>query len=186
MNGKPLQQTGTDSLVIDDRSHGDMHATIGGAWRLVSDRVMGGVSDGWLQPEIHRGRSCLRMQGAVSTDNNGGFLQMSLELASGKVFDVSAYRAFQLTVAGNKERYNLHVRTSDLFMPWQSYRAGFDSHDDWQTIEIPFEQLVPHRTVRPFRPSRLTRIGLVAIGRDFQADICLADLRLVRRPPDPS
>mgnify|MGYP000541339956 CR=1 FL=1 len=182
MDDKPMQPAGSDELVIDDRSRGDMNATLGGAWRLVSDQVMGGVSNGRLQADTHRGRSCLRMLGRVSTHNNGGFLQMSLELAGGQCLDVSAYDAFRLTVAGNNERYNLHARTSDLFMPWQSYRAGFDIREAWQTIEIPFDALVPHRTVKPFRPGCLTRIGLVAIGRDFQADICLGDVRLARKP----
>jgi len=181
MGDRNRQLAGPESLVIDDRSLGDLNATIGGAWRLVSDQVMGGVSRGSLQVETIHGRSCLRMQGAVSTDYNGGFLQMSLELAGGRALDVADYDAFLLTISGNHERYNLHARTSDLFMPWQSYRASFDAESAWQTVEIPFEILRPHRTVRPFRPGRLTRIGLVAIGRDFQADICLGDIRLLRK-----
>lgn len=181
MGIRPSKSAGSEHLVIDDRNSGDMTATVGGAWRLVSDQVMGGVSNGTLQPALHRNRPCLRMQGSVSTDFNGGFLQMSLELAGGRAMDMSDYSAFELAVAGNNERYNLHVRTTDLFMPWQSYRASFDLSDTWQTIEIPFSALVPHRTVRPFRPERLTRIGIVAIGRDFEADVSLGQVRLLHK-----
>jgi hypothetical protein len=165
---------------LDDRSTGTRETHLGVAWRLVTDRVMGGLSQGSVRPHRHDDRACLRLQGGVSTANNGGFVQMTLDLASGDPFDASQYDGVLLQVAGNGERYNLHLRTSDLRLPWQSYRASFVADSRWREIRIPFDALTAYRTGEPFRPERLTRVGLVAIGRPFSADLCLGALRLYR------
>lgn len=177
--GGVSQAAGNDGL-IDDRSSGTLRASIGGEWRLVSDRVMGGRSSGQMRTDSFQGRDCVRMQGDVSTENNGGFLQIALDLAAGKRFDASGFDGVLLQVAGNGERYNLHLRTSDLWQPWQSYRAGFIAKADWSEIRIPFTDLEAYRSDREFRPERLIRIGLVAIGREFQADLCVAGVRFYR------
>ncbi|MBT8130481.1 MAG: CIA30 family protein [Gammaproteobacteria bacterium] len=166
--------------LIDDRSSGTFRASIGSEWRLVSDRVMGGRSSGEMLIDSFQGRDCVRMQGDVSTENNGGFLQIALDLAAGKRFDASGFDGVLLQVAGNGERYNLHLRTSDLRQPWQSYRAGFVARADWSEIRIPFADLEVYRSDREFRPERLIRIGLVAIGREFEADLCVSAVRFYR------
>jgi hypothetical protein len=83
-------------------------------------------------------------------------------------------------VAGNNEVYNVHFRTSGLWLPWQSYRYSFKATADWQTIRIPFAEVKAYRTTQAFRPDKLERVGLVAIGRDFRADLCLASMRFYR------
>lgn len=175
-----VSQAADGDGLIDDRSSGTFRASIGGEWRLVSDQVMGGRSSGQMRIDSIHGRDCLRMQGNVSTENNGGFLQIALDLAAGKRFDASEFDGVLLKVAGNGERYNLHLRTSDLWMPWQSYRAGFVAKADWSEIRIPFTELEAYRSGREFRPQRLIRIGLVAIGREFEADLCVAGMRFYR------
>ena len=117
--------------------------------------------------------SKIKVDGAL----NGGFVQMSLELSPASYVDASAFTGIELQIAGNNEYYNLHLRTTDLERPWQSYRAEFFAEPDWQTIRIPFSRLQPYRTDRPFRPDRLLRLGLVAIGRDFQAELCMARVK---------
>lgn len=158
--------------LVDDRRSGTLSTPLGSAWRLVSDGVMGGLSQGMLCPEFYRERAALTLRGEVTTANNGGFLQMALALVP--VYDASRFRGVRLTVAGNGERYNLHLRTLDLERPWQSYRATFTTTADWQTVELAFAALNAHRTAEPFRPERLTSLGLVAIGRDFRAELRLA------------
>ena len=165
------------SALIDDRSRGDRLTPMGTEWRLVTDGVMGGVSQGELRIDRHGGRDCLRMTGQVSTANNGGFVQIALNLAPSGSVDASAYEGIRLTVSGNGERYNLHLRTDDLDRPWQSYRFEFEATPEWREIRVPFSLLQPHRTQMPFRPQAIRRLGLVAIGRSFQASLCLADLR---------
>jgi len=163
--------------IIDDRSSGDLRSTLGTEWRLVTDQVMGGISDGNLMPDNYLGKDCLRMRGSVSTKNNGGFVQMALPLTSGKYFDASAYEGVELEVAGNDELYNIHFRTSDLWLPWQSYRFSFKATVDWQVIRISFTDITAYKTTTQFRKDRVNRIGLLGIGRDFQADLCLASIK---------
>ena len=165
-----------NSVIIDDRSKPGMHASMGAEWRLVTDNVMGGLSEGTLTPHHHQGRDCLRMQGNVTTENNGGFVQMALALAD-DVFDASAYDGVEIEVSGNGELYNIHLRTDDLWFPWQSYRSSFTAGTHWQTYRIPFAELQKYKTFTRFDKKQLTRIGLVAIGRDFEADLCLASIR---------
>lgn len=166
-----------NALIIDDRSSGELRSNLGEEWRLVTDNVMGGVSSGKLDLHTYQGKNCLRMQGDVSTENNGGFVQIALNLAESGSFDASAYDGVELEISGNNESYNIHFRTAGLWFPWQSYRAAFDASNDWQTIRIPFAGLEAYKTGRAFKPEKLNRIGIVAIGREFQADLCLASLK---------
>ena len=168
------------TLAIDDRSSGTLQASHAGAWRLVTDQVMGGRSSGELLPDSYLGKGCLRMRGRVSTANNGGFVQLALDLAGGAPVDASAYTGIELNVAGNGEQYNVHLRTSNLWLPWQAYRASFVAVPEWQTLRIPFAAFRAYRTASELRTDRLVRIGLVAIGRDFDADLCFAGLSFYR------
>lgn len=160
-------------LIIDDRSTGSPFSNLGNEWRLITDQVMGGVSNGSLSLDSYLGRDCLRIKGQVSTRNNGGFVQIALDLMVDKAFAASDFEGIMLDVAGNNEQYNLHLRTSNLWFPWQSYRASFTASNEWQTIKIPFSQITPYRTTDTFRKNKIERIGLVAIGRQFDADLCV-------------
>ncbi len=150
------------------------------AWRPFSDRVMGGISDAALVPALIDAKACLRLTGDVRLENNGGFIQMARELAPDEhPLDASAFAAVSLLVRGNGERYGCHLRTPDTVRPWQSYRASFRAEPEWREVILPFEDFVPHRLDRPLDVHRLRRIGLVAIGRAFAADLALARLALV-------
>lgn len=167
--------------VIDDRSSGSAQSAVGTSWRLVTDQVMGGVSHGHMQSTRMDGRPCLRLTGAVSLENNGGFVQASLDLSpDGKALDASGYAGIELDVFGNGETYNVHLRTADTWIVWQSYRASFAAPSRWQTVQLPFSAFVPYRTRAPLDLTALKRIGLVAIGRDMQADLCVGRLSLYR------
>jgi hypothetical protein len=138
--------------VIDDLSRRDLVATIGTRWRLVTDRVMGGVSQGTLVNEIASGRPALRMRGDVSLENSGGFVQMALDLAmDGGVVDASGWIGIELDVIGNDEEYGVHLRTDAVERPWQSYRQSFQAGPAWQTVQLAFADFVPHNGVKsPF------------------------------------
>lgn len=164
-------------LIIDDRASGNISSSLGTTWRLVTDQVMGGVSKGDLTLDSYKGRNCLRMRGDVSTDNNGGFVQIALDLTKDKPFDASAYAGVEFSVSGNDEHYNVHFRTTDLWRPWQSYRFSFKATPEWQTIRIPFANLEAYRTTTKFHKDKLKRIGLVGIGRDFKADLCVGSIK---------
>jgi len=177
--------TPATELVIDDLTGDPATANLGRTWRLVTDGVMGGVSRGRLSPAEREGRNCLRLQGKVSTANNGGFIQMALELPGNPPVDATPYTGVAITVSGNGETYNVHLRTSDLWMPWQSYRASFVARPEWHTVHLPFTDFEPYRTGQALRADRLRRLGIVAIGRDFEADLCVARVWFYAEPgPD--
>jgi hypothetical protein len=164
--------------LIDDASTDDLTAATGTKWRLVTDQVMGGVSEARVRRQEVAGRPALHLTGDVSTANNGGFVQTTLDLrADGGTVDARAWTGLQLTVYGNGEVYNLHLRTRDVARPWQSYRQSFTTAADWRTVRLPFAGFAPHRIDAPLDLSALKRIGLVAIGREFHADLAVADLR---------
>jgi len=166
------------SAVIDDLSWKFPIASIGTSWQLFTDRVMGGVSEGTLAREIVSGRAAIRMRGDVSLENNGGFVQMSLDLiADSGAIDASAWRGVKLDVIGNDQEYNVHLRTPDLTRPWQSYRQSFKAAQRWQTIELAFADFLPHRTDIPLDTHRLRRLGIVAIGRMFTVDLGIGGIR---------
>ena len=147
-------------------------------WCFVTDKVMGGVSEGNL--EINKGEDITyyKMTGNVSTLNNGGFIQFRTVLKNhpkNKLFD-----GVRIKVRGNNEKYAIHIRTKYLFLPWQYYEASFMATKDWDIIEIPFSQFNKSNFYQPSDVSStdIKTIGVVAIGRDFQAEIDLAFIEL--------
>jgi len=153
---------------------------MGTQWRLLTDQVMGGVSKGTMTREALAGRAAIRMRGDVSLENNGGFVQIALDLSlGGKGIDASPWGGVELDVFGNDEEYGFHLRTDTLTKPWQSYRKTFMAYAEWRTVQLQFGSFLPHRTDVPLDTHRLRRIGLVAIGRTFSSDIALAGLRFV-------
>ncbi len=164
--------------LIDDASAEDLTAATGTKWRLVTDQVMGGVSEARVRRATVAGRPAVHLTGDVSLANNGGFVQTTLDLRpDGGTVDARAWTGIELTVLGNGETYNLHLRTTDVRRPWQSYRQSFPTTDDWRTVRLPFDGFEAHRIDAPLDLARLKRIGLVAIGREFRADLAVADLR---------
>ncbi len=148
-------------------------------WRLITDMVMGGVSQGTLHAPTAGEHAPVRMRGAVSTENNGGFIQIALDLQpDGGAFDASAFKGIGLEVFGNGETYGAHLRTTDMARPQQSYRHAFVAPPHPTVLRLPFAEFQPHRIETPFVPARLRRVGLVAIGRAFDADLSVVRLWL--------
>jgi hypothetical protein len=165
----------TNALIDDLRD--PLRASNGARWQLVSDAVMGGVSRGALQYGLLDGRYALRMSGVVSLENNGGFLQMAIDLdPGGATIDASAWQGIALTVRGDGADYGIHLRTRDVQRPWQSYRARFVASATWQRIELPFANFLPHRLDVPLDIRHLRRLGLVAIGSERTVDLAIAEL----------
>ena len=163
-------------LILDDRTTPNLESALGTSWRMVTDGVMGGVSSGTLTTAAIDDRDCLRMQGDVRLENNGGFVQAALQLEDTAAEDASGYSGVAIDVYGNNESYNLHLRTDDLWLPWQSYRASFQATDSWQTVRLPFAEFVPYKTSKALDLTELERLGVVAIGRAFSADVCIGRL----------
>lgn len=165
------------SGLIDDFASGDGRSHLGTRWRLATDQVMGGRSEGAMTIRALDGRPALCLTGDVSLANNGGFVQMHLDLAAdGDEFDARRYAGVRLVVRGNGARYNLHLKTSATALPWQSYRATFSTGPAWREVRLPFADFAPYRLVPVLEPRRLRRLGIVAIGEAMQAEICVAEV----------
>lgn len=148
-------------------------------WEYVADTVMGGVSSGQAAAETVAGRDAVRLTGDVSLDNNGGFVQMAFDLRSdGEGRDLSAFTGIELDVIGNGEAYDLRLRTDQLTKPWQSFRTEFTAPEVWTTVQLPFSSFVPHRTEAEIDLTAIRRIGVLAIGREFRADVAVGGVRL--------
>ncbi|WP_187429758.1 hypothetical protein ROLI_029610 [Roseobacter fucihabitans] len=147
-------------------------------WEFIADGVMGGVSQGSLTTEKRKGRTAVRLYGEVSTENNGGFLQMAFDInASGSAYDASRWTGIEVDVLGNGETYEMRLRTNELDKPWQSFRQAFQADKDWRTVQLPFADFTAHRHDLAFDPAHLRRLGVLAVGREFHADIALAQVR---------
>lgn len=171
-----MGQAVTQAL-IDDFASAERAAN-GCCWALVSDGVMGGLSQGRLSHAPLGDRLAFRMTGEVSLANNGGFLQMAIDIRpDGAPFDARGFEGLAVTVRGNGESHGVHLRTTDVVRPWQSYRAPLPTTADWTCCRIPFPAFAPHRIDLPLDIARLRRIGLVALGRPGPVDLAVADLR---------
>lgn len=167
-----------NASIIDDLSREAPAASIGTSWQLFTDQVMGGVSTGTMSREVVGGRLAIRMRGDVRLENNGGFVQMALDLSPDSgVVDARAWSGIELDLYGDDQEYGMHLRTSDLTRPWQSYRQSFRALPKWQSIRLPFAGFSPYRTEIPLDLRRLRRLGLAAIGRAFSADLAIDGLR---------
>ena len=147
-------------------------------WEFVADTVMGGLSKGQIAELEVSGLSATRLTGQVSLENNGGFIQMAFDISEdGSIFDASKYDGIEIDVFGNQEEYDIRLRTSNLTRPWQSYRALFLARPEWSTIRLGFSEFVPHKTEMPLDVRLLKRIGVLGIGREYDADVSVSGVR---------
>ena len=169
-------------VVVDDMSAAYPLASNGNSWRPGCDQVMGGLSVVTAHGrETVGGRAALVLRGRVTTANNGGFVSLGLDVD----VDASAYSGVRLTVraGADDETYGLHLRTPDCARVFSSYRSHFAASAAWSTVDLPwaaFEGNGPGAAETPLDPARLRRLSLLGIGRDFDADLAVADIRFYR------
>ena len=78
----------TTSGIIDDMSEPFPFTSSGSQWQGITDKVMGGSSNGSISREVIQGKNCNVLRGKVSLANNGGFIQMATDLALDPSVDV--------------------------------------------------------------------------------------------------
>ena len=144
-------------------------------WQFIADTVMGGVSTGQVEFVQGEGNAYAHMTGRVSTQNNGGFIQFRMELPAPLPKNASGLR---LVVRGNEQPYFVHLRTSGNLLPWQYYQAGVEATQEWSEVRLPFTDFkASGRLLRTKpRPETLKSIGIVAFGRDHQAEIDVREI----------
>ena len=71
-------------------------------WEYISDNVMGGVSTGGVQYQ----NNFAILSGNVSTENNGGFIQIRMNLNK---INLDKTKSIKLIAKGNKQKYFVHL-----------------------------------------------------------------------------
>jgi len=180
MNGEFIK---AETMIIDDMRNANGEAekadfceATSERWCFVTDKVMGGVSEGRFETKVDGKDSHYNMQGNVSTENNGGFLQFRTKINDHPVGKL--YKGIRIQVRGNNEEYAVHIRTKYLFLPWQYYQSKFVATNKWEVIELPLKDFKKSNFYQPSSVSSIDiqTLGIVAIGRNFQANI---DLRYI-------
>jgi peptide methionine sulfoxide reductase msrA/msrB len=165
------------TMLIDNFSSMGLKNNFGTNWEFVSDRVMGGISSGKIEFVSEDERSTLHMTGSVSLAKNGGFIQARTNFnPEGRNFDARRFSGIKLLVKGNGQQYAVHLRTSDTRLQWQYYQAVFSTSGQWQEIKIPFTLFRPYSLRSPLNTRTLKNIAIVAIGREFEADIFVDEI----------
>ena len=104
-------------------------------WQVVDDVVMGGRSDGQFSLN-EQGHGVF--EGRVSLENNGGFSSVRHRFESKSL---SGQQKFVLRLKGDGKRYQFRAKTSQSDR--HSYIYYFETTGDWQTVEIPFQEMYP-------------------------------------------
>ena len=145
-------------------------------WKFFSDQVMGGVSEGKTSLKKDKNKLFLRLEGNVSTKNNGWFIQVRKEY---QIKD-NKYKGIRLKARGIESEYYIHIRTKKLFLPWQYYAGKFFVSKEWTNLEIRFDDFVKSNFYQPqkFTPSEIKSIAFVAFGKDFNAQLDIIEAEL--------
>jgi len=170
------------TMIIDDFLDPNNISSFGTKWILVTDRVMGGVSQGdyvFGQDVFFR---YINMRGNVSLENNGGFVQIALALTeNSKTLDARAFSGVRFWVRGNVDRYYVHLRNNQTGLPWQYYSAAFTASENWEQIEIPFEQFKPQALNEKLKVDNLSQIAIVGAKKAYQIDVYLGPIEFYRK-----
>ena len=143
-------------------------------WVPFSDQVMGGISEVNVYELEEGGMSFYRLEGNVSTENNGGFIQVR----AGVNLRNKNIEGIRIKVRGNNNEYFLHLR-SPRMLPWNYYSAKFYASQEWMVIDLPLSSFEYSRdSSKSFNSSKIKTIGLVAFGKDFFAQVDLAGVEL--------
>ena len=182
--GQTIEENTMESpsdFLIDDFSLNNGISAIGTQWRQYTDQVMGGESTASYSFEVIDGKQCIHLQGNVSLENRGGFVQVALPLRQkGRPFDASQFSGVRLWVKGNGENYYVHLRSSKTWLPWQFYEAPFFADNQWQKVEIPFEKFTPQSLKSALNPKKLKRLAVVGAKKVFKADIAVSRIEFCK------
>jgi len=143
-------------------------------WRYIGDNVMGGISTG----EVHYQENVATLTGNVSTENNGGFIQIRMNLDK---INLDKAKSIKLIAKGNNQKYFVHLRTTGTLLPWQYYQAEFIVEENFKEFILPIEDFKKSGSLmlKKVNPKKITSIGLVAYGRDHEAELVIKEIEFI-------
>ena len=147
-------------------------------WLFLSDQVMGGVSSGKVFFNSKNDKNYAYLSGKVSTQNNGGFIQIRRKLNN---INLSKSRYIKVIAKGNNQKYFIHIRTTGTFFPWQYYQLDFNVEENYKVMTLPIKDFKRSSSFlsKIINPKSITSIGLVAFGRDHLAELYIQEIEFI-------
>lgn len=173
------------TMVIDDFLDPNNISNLGTKWELVTDRVMGGVSNAEYLIGVDECFNYIKMKGNVSLENHGGFVRVALPLAvDSKTFDATAYSGVRFWVKGNDQKYYVHLKNDKTTLHWHYYSAEFAASENWKQIEIPFEKFEPQALDAKMDAKSLLRIAIVGAKKAYEVDVSIGPIEFYNKKPE--
>lgn len=146
-------------------------------WGYISDRTMGGISNGQALLDKDGDIFFARLTGNVSTENNGGFIQLRSTLSFVNLENKEKnLKGVRLNVRGNGEVYHIFIRTSESQSYSDFYSATFIASDKWEIVDLPFSQFKHRFSNKALEGSDIRTFGIVAYGREFFSDVSVSKI----------
>ena len=153
-----------ENMLIDNFSKKPQHN-----WQFFTDQVMGGVSEGKASIISDNNQKYVRLEGSVSTANNGGFIQIRADINTVK----KEAKGIIIKAKGNGENYYIHLRTSGTVLPWQYYQIKFPTSRNWSEIKLPLANFERSSSwiSKKVTGDKIKTIGIVAYGKNHIAEL---------------
>ena len=148
-------------------------------WNFITDQVMGGISTGTYSYEKINNNNILKINGNVSTKNNGGFIQVRRNLDN---INLTSAKHVEVVAKGNNEKYFIHLRTNFTLLPWQYYQYSFTVKKDFKNFILPIRNFKKSSFLLPnkINPKNIKSIGIVAFGRDYEVELIVKEISFVK------
>ena len=158
-----------ENKLIDDFSNESQNR-----WQFFTDQVMGGISEGNASLVSDNSGQYVRLEGSVSTANNGGFIQIRTDINEG----TNEAKGIIIKAKGNGEDYYIHLRTSGTVLPWQYYQISFPTSKNWSEIKLPFANFERSSSwiSKKITGDKIRTLGIVAYGKNHNAKLDVAYL----------
>lgn len=126
------------------------------SWQIATDQVMGGIS----QANMLSDEQGVHLHATVSFENSGGFAQLKwgfdrsilMSQFSGVWFEIQANQALEIDAV---------LKSSQLWMPWQSFRRSLSVDENVLRFEILFDEFEPYRTQTRLNINSITQFALL-------------------------
>ena len=148
-------------------------------WKMITDQVMGGISQGQFNYQKIGDDNAVILTGSVSIKNNGGFIQIRRNLNH---VNLNKVKKLTIIAKGNDEKYFIHLRTAFTVLPWQYYQSPFVVENSFKSFVLPLNDFKKSGYLLPTRinPNNIKSIAIVAFGKDYNADLTVKEISFVK------